>query len=47
MRLVLGKDAYDLLEAKRKEEKEELSKWRSLGEAIAFDDAEFVAIGEN
>lgn len=47
LRLVLGKDAYDLLEAKRKEEKEELSKWRSLGEAIAFDDAEFVAIGEN
>ena len=47
LRLVLGKDAYDLLEAKRKEEKEELSKWRSLGEAIAFDDAKFVAIGEN
>ena len=47
LRLVLGKDAYDLLEAKRTEEKEELNKWRPLGEAIAFDDAEFVAIGKN
>ena len=47
LRLVLGKDAYDLLEAKRTEEKEELNKWRPLGEVIAFDDAEFVAIGKN
>ena len=47
LRLVLGKDAYDLLEAKRTEEKEELNKWRPLGESIAFDDAEFVAIGKN
>ena len=47
LRLVLGKDAYDLLGAKRTEEKEELNKWRPLGEDIAFDDAEFVAIGKN
>lgn len=45
LRLMLGADAYELWEKKRAEEKTEFSKWREIGEATAFDDAEIKSIG--
>ncbi|HET9835923.1 MAG TPA: oxidoreductase [Rhodanobacteraceae bacterium] len=45
LRLLLGADAYKLLEVKNREMADELAAWRSVGEATAFDDAEMRDIG--
>lgn len=45
LRLVLGADAYKLLETKNREMADELAAWRSLGEATAVSGAEMRDIG--
>ncbi|MGN6313977.1 MAG: oxidoreductase [Rhodanobacteraceae bacterium] len=45
LRLLLGADAYKLLEAKDRERANELAAWRDVGEATAFADAEVRDIG--
>jgi len=45
LRLMLGSDAYGLWEAKEAVARAELDRWRSQGEAIAFDPASTAPIG--
>jgi short-subunit dehydrogenase len=45
LRLILGKDAYDLWAQKRAAEQDEINKWRAVGEDTAFPDATNRAIG--
>jgi NAD(P)-dependent dehydrogenase (short-subunit alcohol dehydrogenase family) len=45
LRLVLGADAYGLLEQKRAAEQKELAAWREIGEDTAFDGVEVRPIG--
>ena len=45
LRLILGKDTYDLWVQKRAAEQNEIDKWRAVGEDTAFPDATLRAIG--
>jgi NAD(P)-dependent dehydrogenase (short-subunit alcohol dehydrogenase family) len=45
LRLILGKDAYDLWAQKRAAEQDEINTWRAVGEDTAFPDATNRAIG--
>ncbi|MEO7714693.1 MAG: oxidoreductase [Capsulimonas sp.] len=45
LRLILGADAYGLLEQKRAAEQKELAAWREIGEDTAFDGAEVRPVG--
>jgi len=45
LRLMLGADAYGLWEFKLAQRQEEFARWRSVGEATGFPDAEARAIG--
>ena len=45
LRLMLGADSFGLWEKKRAELESDFTKWRSVGEATAFDGAEVTPIG--
>lgn len=45
LRLLLGADAYQLMESKTREMTEELAVWRGVGESTAYADAEMRGIG--
>jgi len=45
LRLLLGADAIGVLEQKRADFSAELVRWRTIGEATAFDDAATTPIG--